>query len=286
MDSLNSRNFAVFILTHGRAEHVLTDRTLRSMGYTGPIYYICDDQDKQLEIYQRKFKDQVIVFSKEKAKSYCDTMDNKPETNIVLFARNTCHKIANDLGLTHFLELDDDYSMFNFKKEIKGRVGNIHIKRDFDKICELYCDVLDQTGAKTICFAQEGDFIGGTNGTFYKRITRKAMNSFFCRTDRPFKFSGRINEDVNAYVGLGGRGDLFFTTMQISLLQYATQQNKGGLTDTYLENGTYVKSFYSIMTNPSCVQIMAMGRNDYRLHHRIKWNNAVPKIIEESYKKK
>ena len=25
------------------------------------------------------------------------------------------------------------------------------------------------------------------------------MNSFFCRTDRPFKFLGSINEDVNAY---------------------------------------------------------------------------------------
>lgn len=285
METSNNRKFAIFILTHGRAEHVITDKTLRKKGYTGLIYYICDDQDKQLEIYQKKFGDKVVVFSKEKAKEYCDTMDNKPETNIVLFARNTCHQIAKDLGLTHFLELDDDYSEFTFKKVIKGKVGNIRISKDFDALCELYCDVLDKTNAVTICFGQEGDFIGGTNQNYFNRITRKAMNSFFCRTDRPFKFFGRINEDVNAYVSLGSRGNLFFTTMQVSLGQYQTQQNKGGLTDTYLENGTYVKSFYSVMIAPSCVTVAAMGVHDYRLHHRIQWENAVPKIIEEKFKK-
>ena len=32
-----------------------------------------------------------------------------------------------------------------------------------------------------------------------------------------------------------------------SLLQKETQSNSGGLTDIYLELGTYVKSFYSVI---------------------------------------
>ena len=112
------------------------------------------------------------------------------------------------------------------------------------------------------------------------------MNSFFCKTDRPFKFVGTINEDVNAYVGLGAKGELFFTIGNISLNQADTQQNSGGLTDIYLDLGTYVKSFYTVICNPSCVKVRLMGDNHFRLHHMIQWNNAVPKIINEKYKKK
>lgn len=111
------------------------------------------------------------------------------------------------------------------------------------------------------------------------------MNAFFCKTDRPFKFFGRINEDVNAYVKLGSEGKLFMTLTAIGLVQTETQQSAGGLTDAYLELGTYVKSFYSVMYCPSCVRVGAMGNKDYRLHHQISWRNAVPKILDEKWRK-
>ena len=110
------------------------------------------------------------------------------------------------------------------------------------------------------------------------------MNSFFCSTDRPFKFVGRINEDVNTYVQNGTIGDLFFTIPILSLTQKITQSNKGGL-EIYLDKGTYIKSFYSVMFTPSAVKIALMGDKHIRLHHRVTWNNAVPKIIDEQYKK-
>ena len=117
------------------------------------------------------------------------------------------------------------------------------------------------------------------------RVKRKAMNSFFCKTDNPFTFDGRINEDVNAYVGLGRTGNLFLTFCDVSLKQKHTQQNKGGMTETYNEGGTYLKSFYTVMANPSCVKICIMGDKYLRIHHRVNWNNAVPKIISDKYKK-
>ena len=39
-------DFAAFILTHGRAGSVITDKTLRKCGYTGPIVYVIDNEDK------------------------------------------------------------------------------------------------------------------------------------------------------------------------------------------------------------------------------------------------
>ena len=114
---------------------------------------------------------------------------------------------------------------------------------------------------------------------------KKVMNSFFCRTDRPFKFYGKINEDVNCYILDGSRGGLYLTLTEISLEQLQTQSNKGGLTDIYLNLGTYVKSFYSVICMPSCAKVALMGNCNMRLHHKIKWNNCVPKIINEKYKK-
>ena len=111
------------------------------------------------------------------------------------------------------------------------------------------------------------------------------MNFFVCSTDRPFQFIGRINEDVNTYVRLGTLGDLFFTIADLRLEQLDTQSNTGGLTEFYLDGGTYVKSFYTVLFSPSCTKINLMGNKNKRLHHMIKWNNAVPIILEEKYKK-
>lgn len=118
-------------------------------------------------------------------------------------------------------------------------------------------------------------------------MKRKAMNSFFCSISRLFKFIGRMNDDVNTYVVLGNRGNLLFTIPTIRIEQNDTQQSSGGLTDMYLRFGTYIKSFYSVMFAPSCVKVHPMtGNIEDRLHHRISWNNAVPKIMNEQYCKR
>lgn len=111
------------------------------------------------------------------------------------------------------------------------------------------------------------------------------MNTFICSVDRPFEFMGRMNEDVTTYVNLGHKGKLFLSVSSISVIQNATQKEKGGLSGLYLDYGTYVKSFFSVMYNPSCVKIGEMGTKHKRIHHRVSWNNAVPCIMREEWKK-
>lgn len=53
------------------------------------------------------------------------------------------------------------------------------------------------------------------------------MNSFFMSTKRRVKFVGRINEDVNTYVGDGSKGDIFLTYPRLRLNQKQTQSNAG-----------------------------------------------------------
>ena len=81
--------------------------------------------------------------------------------------------------------------------------------------------------------------------------------------------------------GLGVLGKKIITSLMNSVVQKETQSNSGGLTDIYLELGTYVKSFYSVIAAPSCVKVALMGDKQIRLHHAVTWKNAVPKIIRE-----
>lgn len=281
-------DFAVFILTHGRAEKVITYNTLRKCGYTGKIYLVIDDMDSQEDLYREKYEN-IIQFNKMLEAEKSDVMDNDDDMRIVLYARNCCHEKAKELGLTYFLELDDDYSTFLYRyvgwdpeaKKVKLLSKNI---TDFDAVVDEMLEFLELSGAKTVAFAQGGDYIGGATSANKKLLMRKAMNSFFCKTDRPFKFLGRINEDVNAYTLHGSRGDLFFTVGQIMLTQMQTQANAGGLTDVYLKYGTYVKSFYTVMCMPSAVKISVMGDGHERVHHMIQWDYCVPKIISGRFK--
>ena len=185
------------------------------------------------------------------------------------------------------MELDDDYTNFRqrFVKD-DGQLGTWYLK-DFDAVVDSMLEFLETSGATTVAFAQTGDFIGGKDSKVFKdRLARKAMNSFFCSTEKPFNFIGRINEDVNTYVNLGSKGNLFFTVADMSLDQMQTQANSGGMTELYLNAGTYIKTFFTIISNPSSVKVCTVGISHPRIHHRIDWERAVPKIISSHYKKK
>ena len=286
-----SDKFAIFILTHGRSDNVVTYKTLRSQGYTGKIILLIDDEDKEADNYKKIYGNQVHTFNKQDAIDMTDSGDNFKKRNSVVYARNYNFKVAEKLGIKYFLQLDDDYSQFRytFDNEDNYITKSISIK-DLDGVIKCMLDFYINSNVTTIAMSQGGDFIGGEGSgvaTKYKKgeFSRKAMNSFFCSTDRPFKFMGRINEDVNAYVSLGLKGSLFLTYPRIRLEQKETQANSGGLTDIYLDLGTYVKSFYSVMYAPSCVKITEMGVSNRRLHHKVSWKNAVPMVINESFKK-
>jgi len=115
------------------------------------------------------------------------------------------------------------------------------------------------------------------------------MNSWFCDVNKPFKFVGHMNEDVSAYVLNGLQGHLFFTVMQMMLVQKPTQKTAGGMSDLYLSSGTYVKSFYSVMQSPSCVEIGQLkdprNPSGCRIHHKINWHNACSKILRNKWRK-
>lgn len=279
-------DFVVFILTHGRAWNMHTYKSLKKANYTGKIVFVLDNEDTTIDSYWYNFgKENCYIFDKEAVAKRIDTMDQSTDRRAILYARNVCWEIAKNLGYKYFLQLDDDYSNFRGRVGIDGSLKTFYVK-DFDKLVDYILDFLVESNADMIAMSQIGDFIGGVGSKVFKeRLTRKAMNSFFCRTDRPVRFNGRMNEDVTSYVLNGSRGQLFFTLADVSVDHLGTQSLKGGMTASYKDSGTYVKSFYTVMACPSSVKVYEMGDTHKRIHHVIDWEHAVPKIISSKFKK-
>lgn len=284
--------FVAFILTHGRPKNVYTYFTLRKQGYTGRIIFVIDDEDKCADEYISTYgKDNVVMFSKTEIAATFDEIIPGDRRTIV-YARNACFDIAEKLGYRYFIELDDDYTAFRWRFDGEFNYLSSTPKiNNLDAVFKALLEFYKSIPAKSIAMAQGGDFIGGRTSQCGKEIQakRKAMNSFICDTQRRFSFVGRINEDVNTYVWRGSRGEIFMQTSQVDLQQKQTQSNAGGMTDVYLDSGTYLKSFFSVIVAPSCVKVGLMGNKKRaegkRLHHVVKWNNAVPKIIRDIHKK-
>lgn len=275
---METKDFAVFILTHGRADSVFTYKTLKKCGYTGLVYFIVDNEDKMIDQYIKNFGEEYVkIFDKKIMADSIDEGNNFDNRKVIIHARNACFHIAKDLGIKNFVQLDDDYYYFGYRYETGAK-----IIKNLNRVFEIVLDFYKNTPITSIAFSQGGDHIGGFSGI---KLKRKCMNSFFCSTDRYFQFIGSINEDVNTYTTLGSRGHVFFTFTNIQLDQKDTQSNKGGMTDQYALSGTYVKSFHTVMMQPSSVKISMMNSNHPRLHHSINWRSTTPMIISSKHKK-
>ena len=277
-------DFAVIIPTHGRHDRVFTIDSLKKSGYTGNFYLLCDDEDKQLDKYKAKYGDKVMVFSKDDYKGKFDKMDNFGNKACVVYARNAMWDIAKKIGLKYFAVADDDYVAFQKRITKDGGYYGKMIKNNLDDVFNSYIDFLITSKVDTVCFAQGGDFIGGKDNNKVAngfKVSRKMMNLYFFDVDKPIEFKGTINEDLTSSVTEGRTGRIILTSLMNSIDQNETQAQAGGLTEIYLELGTYVKSFYSVIAAPSCVKVALMGRTQTRIHHQVTWKNAVPKIIRE-----
>jgi len=270
--------FCVFILTHGRPDNVITLRALERSGYTGRLYLVVDDEDLTVDLYRENFgADRVIVFDKKAEADASDEGNNFDERRTILMARNACFRIAEALGVTHFVELDDDYYFFGYRTDAGAKTIS-NIDAAFAMLLRFY----ESTSVTSIALSQGGDHIGGFSGL---KLKRKCMNSFLCSTERPFRFVGAMNEDVNTYTTLGSRGALFLTFTGMQLDQKDTQSQGGGITEMYQRFGTYCKAFTSVMMMPSAVRVAMMGSKRPRLHHSVAWRQAVPCMISESHRK-
>lgn len=282
-------NYAVFILTHGRPDNIYTYHTLKEIWYTWKIYFILDSDDTTIEKYKDNFwEENIIVFNKSDYIWKFDRMDNLDNRKTIVYARNASYDIARNLWLDYFFEYEDDYHQLQYRHRINWSYKTPSIQ-NINKTFELLIDTLERTWIYTIAFWQCGEYMWGASDFNHIQYKRKAMNTFVFKVnknpDDDLKFIWSMNDDVNAYLIYWKIWKLYFQIADISLAQSETQKNNGWNTEIYKKYWTYVKSMYSLISNPSCVKIWELWVKSRRIHHKINWNLAVPKILKQYIKK-
>lgn len=297
---MKQSSFCVLILSHGRANNVVTVNTLKRFGYTGKWYILLDSFDDTKDEYVKRFgEEHVLVFDKQALMDdpSTDAMDNFKFHKSIMYARQAAFKVAKEMGFKYFAEYEDDYDSIrwrmNPKIEYSSKMLSTHTDV-LDRVFDVMIDYLEETPRLTsVCMAQSGDYIGGGNSRMIQEQSRrKVMNSWIINTDRPFDFAGTMNDDVVVYTSLTRQGVLFLTTGYIAINQKQTQKGASGNTDMYKKFGTYAKAFYSVMACPSGVRISTLSNlgdrvhtSEFRLHHVVDWKSVAPKIISQKYKK-
>lgn len=279
---MESKDFAVFILSHGRADTISTYKALRDGGYTGRTYVVIDNEDDQENLYRQKFGDDIIQFDKRDYLEKTDLGDLDTDRRIGVFARNFIQDEAKRLGYKFHLQLDDDVHGFTYRFAQDKVLRALHCSH-LDEVFSGMVEYMKETPITSLSFALSAYNMGGVDGSIKEGMTRKTMTTFLMRADDVQYFHMRMNDDITTSLINGMRGKLYYSYLPVEVEVDKTQVKAGGMTDIYQKNGTYRKSFYSVMCCPSCVKVSAMGITDYRIHHTISWNNAVPKLLSERW---
>jgi hypothetical protein len=276
-------DFGILIMSYGRSDKIPTVEALKKSNYTGKWWVVIGDDDPKIESYKERLGDRCIVFKKGDYVAKTDRMGLKI-TKVICFARNACFDIASNLGLKYFQQFDDDYSHFKYAfNGVMKYITKNNVVKNYDRFVGSMIDFFETTPecCIAVCFAQGGDFIGGgQEASWDMSRLRKAMNSWICSTQRKFRFQGTMNEDVNAFTYQQSQGKLCLNVMQVRLDQPVTQST-GGMSEVYKKYGTHVKSFLSVMLNPSFVKIGSIQHKQQRLHHVIDWKKCGARIVRD-----
>ena len=280
-------DFVVIILCHCRPYDTTTPATLRKFGYTGDIILLLDDEDPTIDEYRKQYPDlQIEIFSKDELLLRTDIMNSRVNKSCGVYARNVCFEVAEKYGYKYLCEMDDDYVGVPYRYIADNKLYRCN-EVNLDKVFDAYIEFLNTSeDIEAVAFAEPGDFVGGIGSNLNnKGYIRKCMGSWIMRASSTTRFLGLMNDDVNSYLINGSRGKIYITYPFIMIDTPATQSVSGGMTEVYKGTGTYTKTFYTIVLCPSFVKIDMFGDKHYRIHHRVKWDNAVPKIVSSRYKK-
>jgi hypothetical protein len=280
-----NKRFAVFVLSHGRIKTISTIDNIIRQGYTGDWFVVIDDEDSQEEEYINKFSEHIIKFNKKHYADIADLGDLDTDRRIGVLARNFIQDESKRLGYKYHLQLDDDITYFAFRFR-KGNSLKNYLVKDLDSVFDAICDYMDECPFTSLSLGSGQYLFGGyTNNNYRKGMIPKTMTTFFMRADDIEYFKFRMNDDITTSALNNMIGKMYYTILSITQHNSDTQSQSGGMTEIYKENGTYRKSFYTVMALPSCSYIAVQGLKNLRMHHEIIYNNCVPKIISDKYKK-
>lgn len=244
-------NTAAYIISHRRAESISTISALRESGYTGRIFVVVDDKDPQLGLYQKKYKEDLLVFCKSDY-SMVDLYDLNPSFDSAIVPKYAVFDFARKQGVENLVIFDDDMSNFRYRFYDKlGKLRNVAIESDnaLDKIFDACFEFLSCAGVPCcMSFLPAGRFFPDTMTKFI----RQCVNMFICKLNFGCRFAGRFADDENTFTKQNTIGRLMFSLQEINFTSktYDVSKNEGGMDTLNKSQSHYSRHFQLILNNP------------------------------------
>lgn len=275
------RNNTIYIMSKGRPQ-CHTARTLVKLKYPGDWFIVCGDNDETIEEYKRNWgESKVIVFDWKKYFDRCDFMDNSKSLSGAIPARNAIKDIAKNRGEIRHWQFDDDYTHFRWFDCKTLRWRNLDGNELLDRLQKL-ADFGESIGASNIGFDVATVCANGFDGVKFVLMPRqRVFNCHNLTTEDKLwiEWRGRMNDDLLNSIWAKNHGYLVMSTRNPLCAMSATQQEKGGLTELYKEQGTVTKTAYGVLGHPKAVKLTNFKG---RYHHHVDWKSISPCIVKES----
>lgn len=279
-------NFAVFILSHKRADRVETYDTLRKGGYSGKIYVVVDNQDPMLERYQERFLDDVLVFDKQTYIDSSETLETTRMKSSAVYARNAIEQYAKDFELDVFGMFDDDVVNMRYRWVEEETVRSLSVRGGLDSVFEYYGQYMLDTDIACTSFPFTMFYVSGVHD-LDKRITecRHTYQIHIRNVHKPVEWIGIINHDTISQLLTMKLGYIWWSIPHLVFDAKPMNKESGGLKEVYDALKDFDMAFLAVIACPDCCKITTS--NGQRSTLQIKENKyaSYPMIVSQRYKK-
>ena len=250
-----TNNIGYFIISHGRPNEQLTYNLFISSGISSAdIFIVCDNLDETLQEYIANYKDNVLIFDKQKYMDLCDGGVQKPTGIHAVYARNAAIHFAKTKGYQYFVVADDDIKSLHHRVNENEKLKAYPVKNINDCFSSCIDFMNTNTHLSCIGFGTNNTFIGGTNAAIYKRgFDYMAVNIALYRAETPIQYASECQEDLIASILNNSVGNLVVSIPFIMVDAIVKGRNKGGNEGHYAEENTYYRYFGTLIYAPASI---------------------------------
>lgn len=277
--------YAVFILSHNRADRVETYDTLKNLGYSGEVYIVVDDEDPMLSTYIKRFGEIVVVFNKSEWIKSTDTVTNIKLKSSPVYARSAIEHMANSALYDAYIVMDDDIKNLRYRFLESGMVKSVRVTQDIDSIFDLYVEYLLTANIATLSFATVMVYAGGVHNE--ADLVRIASHRYTCQIHiRNLKFPvDWISLANNDSISANNTAKIGYLWWSLPFIVYDSPKMNtlpGGMKKVYDSVSEFKRAFMSTVVSPSVCRV---GCAKDRLSIQRNLKAAYPMIVSSKWKK-
>lgn len=279
---------AVFICTHGRPNAQHTLKTLRESGYTGMTILVVDDEDSTTkELFDNYCVDANTIMKQFNKQSYIDKSDtgtNENQRKCILYAKNFCEDLAQDMKLDAFVIADDDILNFRFRYPEDDSLKSQKVQCTMDDVIDGYYNAMIDCNMVATGFGFTQFYFSGTESFCNENMQkyRVPYNFVFRNAKHKVDWMSWFGEDIITAVYYGRIGQLWTALPYVQQEIVALASASGGMKDTYDGNSSARLAMQNIMYLPAELKTFYYQG---KFMASIKRDKAFPKLISSSFKK-